>query len=401
MSIYDLEHSEDADELARMLAESESAAVRSRAAEALGDIASPNDDAAVESLVEAAVAGSDDRVTAAAVDALDDVGGTALDRLLARVVDVGRCPDSGLPTETYTEVLDHELPELRMAAANAVGRAGVTEAVPALLARVDDEDRRVRQRVVRAAGRVGDQRAAEPLAAMVGEASPPVRRDIATALGEIGGDGALEALVPLLRDDEAKVRLAAVKSLGGFGRVDAIPPLVDCFDDGREEIRRAAAYATVDLLSNAPHDRSHDLRTTIVEALSDPPDAVVTDALVDLFEESTEPHQRRNAAWLLGRVSGDQAVTIETLVAALDDDDELVRRFAATSLTELDPDAVEDALLDALDTTFGDGRSMIVFTLGSVGSDAARERLLELLDEVEDVNMQEQTLSALSHLGGV
>lgn len=401
MSIYDLEHSEDADELARMLTQSESAAVRRRAADALGEIATPRDDAVVEALISAAVEGSDYQVTAAAVDALDEIGGPALDRLLARVVDGDSQPDSGLPAATYKQVLDHEMPELRMAAANAVGRAGVTEAVPTLLERIADEDRRVRRRAVRAAGRVGDSRAVERLATTSREASPPVRRETAIALGEIGGPRALDALIPLLRDDDAKVRLAAVKALGGFGSATAIPPLVESFDDRKDEIRRAAAYAAVDILSNAPRERSHELRTAIVDALSEPPDAVVTDALVELFEESTVPHQRRNAAWLLGRVSGEQDVTIQTLVTALDDDDELVRRFAATSLAEIGSDAVEDALLDALDTTFGDGRSMIVFTLGRVGSEDARARLLELLDEVGEAEIQERTLSALSHLGGV
>lgn len=401
MSIYDLEQREDADELAAMLAESESAAVRTRAAEALGEIVTPDADAVVDELIHAAVDSADERVAAAAVDALDEVGGPALDRLLRRVVDVDRHDAPGLPATAYSAALEHEMPQLRMAAANAVGRSGVEEVLPDLFECLGDGDQRVRRRAVRAAGRVGDDRAVEPLASTARDAAPPVRQEIALALGDIGSPPALDALVPLVRDDDARVRLAAVKSLGNFGCTSAIQPLLEAFGDGVEEIRRAAAYAAVDLLSNAPQGQSHELRTAIVDALSEPQGGAVTDALVELFEDSTVSHQRRNAAWLLGRVSADESTTIATLVSALDDDDELVRRFAATSLAELDPDPVETALIDALDTTFGDGRSMIVFTLGMVGSDAARTRLLELIDEVDDADLQEQTLAALSHLGGV
>lgn len=401
MSIYDLEQSENADELAAMLDRSDSAAVRSRAAEALGEITTPDDDVVVDGLIQAAVDSNDARVAAAAVDALDEIGGAALDRLLSRVVDVDMDGGPGLPDTAYVDALEHEMPELRMAAANAVGRSGVTTALPALLDRLEDDDARVRRRAIRAAGRMGDDRAVEPLAALLDDAAPPLRREIARAFGDIGTPRALDALLPLVRADDNRVRLAAVKALGGFGSQQAIEPLLESFNDDVDEIRKAAAYATVDLLSNAPHAQSHELRTAIVDALSTSHGGVVIEALVELFEESTVPHQRRNAAWLLGRVSSDESVTISTLVAALDDDDELVRRFAATSLAELDPDPVESALLEALDTTFGDGRSMIVFTLGKVGSEAARERLLELLDEVDDVSIQEQTLTALSHLGGV
>jgi HEAT repeat protein len=142
------------------------------------------------------------------------------------------------------------------------------------------------------------------------------------------------------------------------------------------------------------------MRSDVVDALSTTHGEVVTAALADLFEESTEAHQRRNAAWLLGRVTDSSGLAIDTLVEALDDDDEMVRQFAATSLAEIGTPTVEEALLEALDTTFGEGRSMILFTLGKVGSERARQRLVRLLDEVDSLETQEQTLSALSRLGG-
>lgn len=399
MSIFDLERAGDTGELSRLLGDSESPAVRRRAAEALGDVGR-DDDAVAEELIRTAIEDPDESVRAAAVDVLDGIGGDALERLLAETGDRPLDAHDELPVDVFVAALDHELPELRMAAANAIGRAEVTEAVPALLARLADEDHRVRLRAVRAAGRVGDARAVDPLVTSTEDPRPRTRRAVATALGEIGVGGGLPALLDLRDDEVLGVRLAAVRALGGLSSPRPIEPLVDCFEDDEDEVRGAAAFAIVELLTNAPPDRSHEMRADVVDALSETHGEAVADALTELFEESSEPHQRQNAAWLLGRVTDGGTAAIETLVDALDDDDEMVRRFAVTSLAEIDSPAVEDALLDALDTTFGEGRSAIVFTLGKIGTDAARERLVLLLDEVDAVETQEQVLAALSRLGG-
>lgn len=404
MSIYTLERDGDADELRRLLLDSDSPAVRARAAEALGDVATDADEDAtgiVDVLVRAATRDDDATVRATAVDAIDGIGGDALRRLFGRLDGGQLDPDQVIPTATLVDAMDHEMPELRMAGASAIGHEGAVEAVPALLSGLADPDTRVRLRVARAAGRVGDPRAVEPLSTMVPGAPRTFRKAVASALGEIGGREALDALAPLLADEDVDVRREAVLALGQFHRCQPVELLVDRLTDDADEIRRAAALGIVDLLSKAPPEDSHDLRSTVVEALSTTHEGPVVAGLLELFEESTEARRRRNAAWLLGRVSNDRDAAIETLVAALDDDDEMVRRFAATSLVEIDTRAVEDALLDALDSTFGEGRAMVIFVLGKVGSERARQRLLSLLDEVADQEVQERALSALSRLGGV
>ena len=400
MSIFNLERTEDVPELYRLLRESESPAVRGRAAEALGDVGEL-DDRVVRTLIRIALDDPDDGVRASAIDALEGVDGPALERLLATKGGYELEPDSVLPVEAYVDALQHEMPELRMAAAGAVGRGGVLEAVPALVPLLSEENPRVRIRAVRAAGEVGDDRLMDPLSPLTGDPNARIRRAVAAALGEIGGDRAFSGLLRLVEDGDLGVRVAAVRAMGAFDDARPIEPLIASFEDEEEEVRRTAVYSLVELLSNAPAGRSHEMRTEIVEVLSTTHGDVVTDALTELFDESTEAHQRRNAAWLLGRVTAGGPAALATLVEALDDDDEMVRQFAATSLAEIDADGVEDALLEALDTAVGDGRAMILFTLGRVGTEAARERIVRLLDEVDDLEAQEQALGALSRLGGV
>lgn len=403
MSIYKLEQAEDAADLSRLMRDSESPAVRGRAAEALGEVGG-DDDAVVEELIRTAVDDEDEEVRASVVDALDGIGGDALERLIARMGDHGVETQGGPPVDAFVDALGQEMPELRMAAANAIGRAEVVEAVPALLARLDDDNRHVKYRAVRATGKVGDERAVGPLLSLTDDPDSRVRRAVATSLGEIGADRGLDGLLQLHADEYVGVRLAAIRALGAFSDPRPIEPLIGCFADQEDEVRRAAAYAIVELLSNAPPGRSHEMRTQVVDALASTQGEVVTGALTELFDESTEPHRRRNAAWLLGRVTDGARTTIETLVDALSDDDEMVRQFAATSLAELDSESdsseVEDVLLEALDSTSGEGRSMVLFTLGTVGTEASRERLVRLIDEVDAVETQERALAALSRLGG-
>lgn len=398
-SIYQLEQEGNVLELQQFLERSESPAVRVRASEALGEVAEP-DDSAVEVLIRTALEDEEARVRGAAIDALDAIGGNVLRRLLARRDDVEVDAGVHLPVSVLEDALRNDVPELRMAAANVVGADGVREALPTLLERVEDSDHRVQRRAVRAAGLLGDESVVDTLSGVVTSESTALRREAAVAFGEIGGERALDALGPLLEDDDLSVRREAVAALGRFTRCRPVGRLVEAFGDDAEEIRRSAAYAIVDLLSNAPAEHSHDLRSEVVAELSSTPGGVVVEVLVELYEESKEPHQRRNAAWLLGRVSDEDSAAVETLVAALDDDDEMVRQFAATSLVALDGPAVETALLEALDTTIGEGREMIIFVLGKIGTERSRRRLLKLKDDVEDYDVQERTLAALSRLGG-
>lgn len=399
MSIYQLEHDGDVDELRQLLGESDSPAVRGRAAEALGEVADGGDDV-VDVLVETAVDDPEAGVRTAAIDALDTVGVEAIGRLFVRLGSVDVEEGEPLPAEVLDEGLAHDAPELRMAAASVIAHEEVEAALPALLDRVGDPDPRVRLRVVRALGDIGDPSAVGSLAPLVEADGRALRRELAAALGRIGGERALETLDPLLSDPELPVRREAVVALGNFERCRPVGRLVEQLEDDEAEIRQAAALATVDLLSNAPAADSHELRSEVVEALATTHGGAVIEALVELFEESTRASRRRNAAWLLGRTADQESVAVEALVAALDDEDESVRRFAATSLVAMDADGVEETLLEALETTYGEGRKMILFVLGKVGSERARRRLLELLDEVEDAEVQERTLAALSRLGG-
>jgi HEAT repeat protein len=207
-------------------------------------------------------------------------------------------------------------------------------------------------------------------------------------------------------DDRPVIRRIAVGAMGNFGNTRPVEGLVAALSDENGSVRRTAVYSIIELLSNVPTDQSHQIRETVVEQLSATDDASVVVPMVDILEESTQSRQRRNTAWLLGRVvtqdSGGYGRVVQTLVETLDDDDQMTSQFAATSLAEIGGTQVESRLLKILDddSRSTDVRAQAVFTLGKVGGERTRKRLDDLIDNTENERIRKKAFSAISKLGG-
>lgn len=423
MSLYQLEREADADTLIEYLRRGSQAEVRRRAALILGDIdgspggpapdgmpgeaepAAAADDDIVEALVTAATGDDAPTVRGAAVDALDRQGQAAIERLVAELSDRElRGGADWVAAEAFAEFLNADRPELRMAAAVGLGHVGDEAATPALVDRLDDPDQRVRARAARACGRVSDPRAVEALTNRTDDESARVRRVVASALGALGTARALRALEPLVADESETVRRTAVDALGDFRSVEPVEPLVEALHDPSETVRRTAVFALVEVLSNAPAAESHEARETAVDRLADVDHRSVVGPLAAILEEASGSPQRRNAAWLLGRVAGgtDGGEAQAALVDALDDGDDRTAQFAASSLASLDGQGLERRLLALLDDPEAstDARAQALYVLGKVGGERARERLGRFVDETDEERLRKRSFSALSKLGG-
>ncbi|WP_137287239.1 HEAT repeat domain-containing protein [Halorussus salinisoli] len=402
-SLFELEKTGDVDELTSLLTNSNSEPVRRRAADILGEVEAENYEV-LDPLVTAAQSDDSETVRAAAIDALDQRH--AVERLVAALTGE-EVPTDGAEwarAEALVETLSADQPELRMASANALGRLGNKAGTKALVGRLDDPDQRVRVRAARALGRIDDPRAVSALRKRLADESVEVRREAADSLGRIGGEEALTALLGLLDDESETVRRIAANSLGNFGSAKPLDALVSLLSDESETVRRAAVFSLIELLSNAPGQQSHELRERMVEKLSANDHRSVVDSLVEILDQGTQPHQRRNAAWLLGRVTGDRnrEAAIEALASVLDDKDGMTAQFAATSIATVGGDVAEDALLDVLDDpeVSSDARAKAAFTLGKVGGERARQRLDDVIDDTDDEEVRKRAFSALSKLGG-
>src|SRR6056297_3591160 len=240
MSLYHLARDGDAEGLRELLLESESPAVRARAAKLLGDLANDSDSESVETLVSVAVTDDNEEVRSAAVEGLDAIGSGAVEQLLIKIT--GSKIDSGADWATaqkFAKALSSEVPELRMAAASALGQLGEASALPKLVDRLGDDNPHVRVRCAAALAQLDHPQAVPALINRLSDPHGEVRREAAVALASIGTDQALAALLDMLDDDNTSIRRIAASSLGEAGAVQAVQPLTDALTDPSSAVRSA------------------------------------------------------------------------------------------------------------------------------------------------------------------
>ncbi len=397
MSLYQYAREGNVERLRDALG-SDSAAVRKRALELLGELADEDDQASIDVIMRAAMNDSDDQVRGAAVDALDEIGQDAVEQFLAEVTGANRSEANWVTAERFARALGAERPELRMAAANALGRLGEPSTLPAILKTLTDPDPRVRLRACHACGSFADPRAVPALIERL-EDDSRVRRAAANALGGIATDRALAPLIDLLDDGDESIRRIAASALGKANNPQPVEPLARALGDESAIVRNAAVYSVIELLSNVPTKHSHAVRDRVVSELKAADDETVVEPLVEILMQGRQTRQRRNAAWILGRVADpDSALAVAALADALADDDAQTAQFAATSLRSLGGTTVETELLDRIDPEYPDeARAKAVFVLGAVGGQETLNRLESLTND-ESKAVRKRAFSAVSKL---
>ena len=398
MSLYQYARDGNAERLRDALG-SDSAAVRRRAAEFLGEIGDADEQATVDGLLRAATSDDDAAVRGAAVDALDELGQAALEQLLSELTGTSGSEAEWVTARKFARALKADRPELRMAAANALGRLDDASGLQHLVEALDDEDSRVRLRACQACGTFADPRSVPALTERLDDDDPRVKRAAANALGTVGTDQALSPLLDLLDDGDESLRRIAAGALGKANNPEPVEPLARALGDESAVVRNAAVYSVIELLSNVPTQQSHAVRDRVVSELKSADDATVVEPLVEILTDGQQDRQRRNAAWILGRVAEPETeIAVEALADALADEDAQTAQFAATSLKSLGGPVVEDRLLDRLGTEHPeDARAKAVFVLGQVGGQETLNRLEELTDD-ESPAVRKRVFSAVSKL---
>ena len=104
-------------------------------------------------------------------------------------------------------------PELRIAAARALGRLGATDASPALIHALNDAEWAVRAQAARALGRCGNAQAIAPLGAALEDRAWWVRRHAAFALAQLGSAGRAELARIAAKSEDRYAREMADEAL--------------------------------------------------------------------------------------------------------------------------------------------------------------------------------------------
>jgi HEAT repeat protein len=185
---------------------------------------------------------------------------------------------------------------------------------------------------------------------------------------------------------------------------------VACARDVFNESARAAIPALVDLLNDAepvsPEVCRDDRRRwwgddRPVTAGQESARALVrigfasVDPLVKALG-SGGPTARRNAAWALGALDDQRAVT--PLIDSLRDDDQLVREQASWALGALDDPKAVPSLIGALRDASSTVRRQAAWALGALDDAAAVDALIAALKDA-DARVREQAAWALGAIG--
>jgi HEAT repeat protein len=332
------------------------------------------------------------------------------------------------PVGVWTKDLTEAKPDVRRAAAFALGKCGMAKSVPDLVRALGDPDAGVREAAAYAIGEIAAERkdpdlwppASQALRKMLREETDPrARRSAACAVGSFGPDAADAApdLVAAFGHKDARVRQNAAWALGrlkdkaGAAGVDV---LAKALADGDAVVRRDAAAALGDvgqptaapalraLIRCIGQEKDAAVRPVAVRSLVSlvgPKDKEVAADLRELFN-SDDREVRRGAALALASVGGAEAkAALPTLTDALRDDDATARELAAAALAKMGDAAAGavSALGDALSDSSPAVRRNAALALTGVGSEAHKvfRPLVRALDPKEPTEVRTFAARAL------
>ena len=309
-------------------------------------------------------------------------------------------------TPVLLTLLSDRDPEIRSAAAAALGWAGNQTAVDPLLARVADaREPPVRTAAIAALGRIGDARAVTRVEALATDADPAIRREAGLALIEAPLSRhtdrvafALRLLGDLAQDGYTRARAAAV--LGAARDARAVEPLVRTLKDPRLPAGFAELPSPEGMTGTAEtmteRLRSlHNVRARAARALGElqaqQAEPVLRDALSD-----SDPLVRIQSAAALGllRARG----SVGRLLQALEDPDVLVRQMAASALGAVGDPAAAPVLIRALEDPEAGLRERAALALGRLRQESAREALEKLAEEDDVPAVRQAAYWALGQL---
>jgi HEAT repeat protein len=285
------------------------------------------------------------------------------------------------------------------------GSAIVVGSAPHLVKALDDPDPRVQETAAWALGRLGVSTVAAHLVRALRSAEPGVVREAAVSLGIVANPSSIPDLMRVAMYGEQDLRVKAITAVGNIaGRhpgnpevVKVVPPLLMMLGYDSLEIGRAAvttlgktgdARAIPSLLAVAK-GKSPEARENAVSALGSVIHFVTLNSLA--------------GADTLSKNSVDQARS--TIIEALNDPEETVRRAAAVALGGLgEPESAGPLAKAAMD--IGSGiRKESILALGVVcernqgNKKVADEALPALFEALRTNTLRNEAIEALGKLG--
>lgn len=190
----------------------------------------------------------------------------------------------------------------------------------------------------------------------------------------------IEIQIDLLKDPDWAVRREAVITLGEMGDERCVEPLVRSLRDGDWQVREVAIEAlgmvgspAVELLIKQLRD--WDIRKYAIKALGKIRDERVLEPLIAQLRSDEFKEDATDALVELGQPA------METLVKALKDKDENVRKQAVIALGRIQDPAAVDALIEMLQDRDWFTRLTAAAALEKIGDERGRDAIKPLVKD--------------------
>ena len=167
--------------------------------------------------------------------------------------------------ESISELLQAALRDpawdVRRAALRSMAARPEIDAVPFLIDALDDERLEIRVAAAQDLGRSDDPEAVNPLLKALGD-DEAVQTTAIRALGALNHPKALHGLIAALSSDDAFIRATVAHTLGTVLEASSVDPLCRALADDAPQVRRAAAGALGELAPTFPDQQLHLLAAT-------------------------------------------------------------------------------------------------------------------------------------------
>lgn len=209
------------------------------------------------------------------------------------------------------------------------------------------------------------------------------------------GPVAVEPLIAALRSKDEPNRPTIARILGKIMDVSSIDHLEQALDDPNTAVANEARGALLKVLPVALQDSRTDMRQKAVTILQRIPNPVSVEPLIGALRDKNDIVRQR-AAIALGSI-GQPAV--KSLIGLIKDPDPEMRRMAAEQIGEIrDPEALEP-LLAALRDPDPNVQWWAAWALGGMGATA--EQALKKLAHDPDRNVQRWAKEALNRMNNL
>lgn len=298
-------------------------------------------------------------------------------------------------------------PDVRSAAAEALGKIGARVAIQSLKSRMNDtaEEMKVRLSAAVALGKMGDKEAIDFLINMLSEQDETLRVRAASALSEVGSP-AVKALLSAMHSKEDLKRWGAVKALGEMRCKDAVDELIKTAKDKNEDVRiasvvslgRIGSLESVPALLEALGDESEKVRWHAYNALQQFGTEAAPTA-IEMLKRTSKAEAKERIIRLLGIWRA--TATADELLYQLRSQSEKVRAAAAWALGEIKATAGAKALLELLESDKSvEVRCEAAHALGKMKYKPARDSLLKAFVAAQDASLRAACMNAIAMIDG-